>query len=200
MEGGMKLVVNLLPPSYRRRQLVRRQAMQWGAVLAAVLLVVWCGRWFELREFSALRQQLEAASREGKPTQVMLQEITKMRKQIEDLQVYEAVAQELDYQRQVLPMFGLVSRAARSSDGKLRVLELRCDELQAASVADRSSSDTSQTGSVKLIGVALDSQAVAEFHESLVEAGMFADVKLIKTNDRRNGSIVLCDYEVSCEL
>lgn len=199
----MKLVVNLLPPSYRRKHLLRRRAMQWGAALAAVLLVVWCGRWFEMREYNVLRLQLEAASREAQPAQVMLREITEMRKQIDELQEYEAVAQELEYQRQVLPVLGIVSRSARFSDGKLQVTQLAAEELQslAPSSADAAPRDEKSTpGSIKLVGVALDNPAVAEFQERLVKSGMFADVKLIKSNERKNGVVALCDYEVSCEL
>ena len=196
----MKLVVNLLPPFLRRRQLARRRAVQWGTVLGAVLLAMWCGRWIELREYRVLCQQLEAASREGRPAQLMLREITTMRKQIDDLQVYEAIAQDLDHQRQVLPVLGLVSRAARFGDGMLRVLELDCEELQAISVSDDDREGKAVPGTVKLVGVALHSPAVAEFHDKLVQSGMFADVKLIKSNERKTGSLALYDYEVSCEL
>jgi hypothetical protein len=82
----------------------------------------------------------------------------------------------------------------------LRVLELECEELQSTSVNDGDRADKGVPGSVKLVGVALDSPAVAEFHDNLVRSGMFADVKLIKSNERKTGSLALCDYEVSCEL
>ena len=64
----------------------------------------------------------------------MLHEITNMRQQIQQLQQHEAVAQELEHQRQVLPLLGIVSKAARQTNGKLRVLDCRAVELQVAEV------------------------------------------------------------------
>ena len=51
-----------------------------------------------------------------------------------------------------------------------------------------------------LVGVSLDSPTVAEFHDALLRSGLFADVKLIKSNERQETGLALYDYEVSCEL
>ena len=51
-----------------------------------------------------------------------------------------------------------------------------------------------------LVGVALDSPTVAEFHDGLLRSGLFADVKLIKSNERNQVGHELYDYEVRCEF
>jgi hypothetical protein len=48
--------------------------------------------------------------------------------------------------------------------------------------------------------VSLDSPTVAEFHDTLLQSGLFGDVKLIKSNEREESGLALYDYEVCCEL
>jgi len=196
----MKDVLNLMPAAILRRQLIRRRTVQWCAVLAVVLSTLWVANRFEVRKYRTLRQQLEAIAREGVPAQNMLREITTMRKQVNDLQYHEVVAHELEEQRQVLPVLGLVSQAARWSKGRLRVTDLRAGELQTVEApTDGGKAHTGVTG-VTLVGVALDSPTVAEFLEALVASRLFGDVKLIKSNEQKTGDFAMYDYEVHCDL
>ena len=82
LEGRMKTAINLLPPTYRRSRMLRRRSIQWGTIICLVLAGAWGARWWKLREFYELSQQLEAVAREGRPAQVKLQEITDMRQQL----------------------------------------------------------------------------------------------------------------------
>src|SRR5712672_2626037 len=113
MEGGMKTAMNLLPPAMRRARMLRRRAIQWGVMMCVVLIGAWGARCWKLRECQVLNQQLEAVAREGRPAQVKLQEITTMRQQLRQLQQHEDVAQELQQQRRVLAVLGVVSQAAK---------------------------------------------------------------------------------------
>ena len=196
----MKTALNLLPMKYRRERLARRRAIQWSLVLVAVLGTIGAARWFRLHEYRALDRQLAAVSREDSPTQAMLREITSMREQIAQLQQHQTIATELEQQRQVLALLAVVSQAARQSQGKLRVTDCRVVDLQAMEVAQYRGDNTSQQGTVTLVGVSLDSPAVAEFEDSLVRSGLFADVKLIKSNEHTQVGTQLYDYEVRCEL
>jgi hypothetical protein len=196
----MKTAINLLPPVYRRQRLVRRRVIQWAVVLVAALSTIGAARWYKVREYHALERQLAAAVREGRPAQAMLREITGMRKQVDKLQQHQTIAQELEQQRQVLVLLGAVSNSARRTAGKLRVTDCRVVDLQATEVAENHTSDAAQSGTVTLVGVALDSPTVAEFHDGLLRSGLFADVKLIKSNERHEFGSPLCDYEVRCEL
>jgi Tfp pilus assembly protein PilN len=196
----MKTAVNLLPPALRRTRMVRRRVIQWVAILCVVLVGAWGARWWKLREYQALNQQLEAVAREGRPAQVQLQEIGVMRQQLGQLQKHEDVAQELQQQRQVLVVLGLVSQAAQQSEGRLRVTEFKVSDFQAAHVEGQPGKEPAHGGTVTVIGVSLDSPTVAEFHDLLERSRLFADVKLIKSNARKENNISLYDYEVCCEL
>jgi Tfp pilus assembly protein PilN len=196
----MKTAINLLPPVYRRQRLTRRRVIQWSLVLCVVLSAICAARWSKVREYERLSQQLGAVSREGRPAQAMLHEITDMRAQIQQLQRHQTIAHELEQQRQVLALLGAVSGAARQTNGRLRVVDCRVVDLQATGVVPPSGGEASQAGTVTLVGVALDSPTVAEFHDGLLQSGLFTDVKLIKSNERDEVGTALYDYEVRCEL
>jgi len=196
----MKTAINLLPPVYRRQRLVRRRVIQWSVVLVAALSAIGAARWYKVHEFHALERQLAAVTREGRPAQSMLRDITRMRAQIERLQHHQTIAQELEHQRQVLAMLAAVSGAAKRTDGRLRVVDCQVVDLQATEIAENRSEGALHPGTVTLVGVALDSPTVAEFHDGLLRSGLFADVKLIKSNERNQVGTTLYDYEVRCEL
>lgn len=196
----MKSAINLLPIQLRRQSLIRRRTIQWCTVLCIVMSTVWAARWYKMRELRTLNQQLEAISREGRPAQEMLQEVTQMRQQIQMLQHHESVARELERQKHVLSLLGLVSRAASQSEGKLRVTNLQAVDMQSSHVDSGSKGGETRSGTVTLIGVSLDSPAVAEFHDALLKSGLFVDVRLIKSNERSLSGTRLYEYEVSCEL
>jgi Tfp pilus assembly protein PilN len=196
----MKTAMNLLPPALRRARMVRRRTIQWGAILCVVLVGAWGARWWKLREYHELNQQFEAVAREGRPAQVQLQEIGVMRQELGQLQKHEDVAQELQQQRQVLVVLGLVSQAAQQSEGRLRVTEFKVSDLQAAHAESQPGKEPVHGGTVTVIGVSLDSPTVAEFHDLLERSRLFADVKLIKSNARKENNVSLYDYEVCCEL
>jgi Tfp pilus assembly protein PilN len=196
----MKTAINLLPPTYRRSRMLRRRSIQWGTIICLVVAGAWAARWWKLREFYELSQQLEAVAREVRPAQVKLQEITDMRQQLRQLQQHEDVAKELQQQRHVLAVLGAVSQAAQQSGGRLRVTDFKVADLQAPHVESSPGAEPGHGGTVTLVGVSLDSPTVAEFHDALERSGLFADVKLIKSSVRKDNELSLYDYEVCCEL
>ena len=196
----MKSALNLLPFAYRRQWLLRRRALQWLMVLAVTLSAISAARWYRGHEQHALQRQLEAITREGRPSQAMLREITRMRAQIGRLQHHQTIAQELEQQRQVLALLGVISQAAERTHGRLRVLDCRVVDLQATEVVADQAEGAMHPGTVTLVGVSLDSPTVAEFQDGLLRSGLFADVKLVKSNKRDGLGPELCDYEVRCEL
>jgi hypothetical protein len=196
----MKTAINLLPAVYRRQRLARRRAIQWSLVLAAALSTIGVACWYKDHEYRLLERQLAAVDRESRPAQGMLREIGTMRKQIERLQKHQTIAQELEQQRQVLALLGAISQAAYETEGRLRVVDCRLVDLQATEVDELEAQGAHHPGTVTLLGVALDSPTVAEFNDGLMRSGLFADVKLIKSNERVELGPEMFDYEVRCEL
>jgi hypothetical protein len=193
----MKTMINLLPNLCRRQQIVRKRTKQWSVVLCAVLAV---GCLLHFRERSAQRyvaQRLEVLEREHLPTQTLLKQLVDMRQKLVDLQQQEAIANELEHQRNALALLGVISRTTQKTNGRLRVIKMQLSNFQSPHQASR---DGAQGGSLLLSGVSLDNPAVGELLDGLQNSGMFSRVVLNGLNEREEGEMSLRDYEVSCEF
>jgi Tfp pilus assembly protein PilN len=193
-------MINLLPYSYRRRQMARKRAIQWCVVICIVFVGSWASHWYELREQTALAQRLEVLSREHEPTQTMLQQLVKMRQRLNNLQAGETVAREVEYQRNPLALLGVISQTARQTNGHLRVTKLQLSDFQKQVDAALLGVDSSLLPSVLVTGVSLDNPAVAELLSGLQDSGLFSEVELLALREREDGDGRLRDYEVRCEF
>jgi Tfp pilus assembly protein PilN len=193
----MKTMINLLPSLCRRQQIVRKRTKQWSVVLCGVLAV---GCLFHFRERSAQRyvaQRLEVLEREHSPTQTLLKQLVDMRQKLVDLQQQEAIANELEHQRNALALLGVISRTTQNTNGRLRVTKMELSNFQSA---DRAAGNGAQAGSLLVSGVSLDNPAVGELLDGLQDSGMFSRVVLNTLKEREGGDVSLRDYEVSCEF
>lgn len=180
--------------------MLRRRLTQWGAVLCAVLVVMWVARSYKLREYYVLGQKREVLEREHRPLQAMVKEIATMRQQLEDLGQQETIAKELDHHRRVLALLGVVSQAAQQSKGRLRVTNFHLVDLQHSSTGSGQQATGSQPGSFTLFGVSLDSPTVAELLDRLQQSGLFTSVELVSLKEKHEGGVSLHDFQVVCNL
>ncbi len=194
----MRTMVNLLPQSFRRQQMLRRRIIQWTSIIAAVLAIGWCWHWYEMREDRELSQQLQLLSREHAPTQKMLKQIVEMRQQLVELQQQEAVAKELDCQRNTLTLLGVISDTARKTKGRLRVTKLELNNFQSSGGVG--GTNAAKPSGLILNGVSLDNPAVAELLDGLQKSGIFSRVELLTLKERDEKDASLRDYVVRCEF
>lgn len=195
----MKTMINLLPQSFRRQQILRKRITQWTTIISVVLVSGWGWHWWEMQEDRQLTQQLDTLSREHAPTRTMLKQLVEMRQQLVELQQQEAVAKELDCQRNALTLLGAVSEAARKTKGRLRITKFDVDNFQGNS----NSSDpalVAKPPGVLLDGVALDNSSVAQMLNDLKESGIFSRVELLSLKERENKDAALRDYQIKCEF
>jgi Tfp pilus assembly protein PilN len=193
-------MINLLPMSFRRRQMARKRAIQWMVVICCVLAAGWVSHLFKLREQTALAQQLDVLSREHRPTQTMLKQLVKMRQRLRNLQAEETIARELESQRNPLSILAVVSKTASVTKGRLRVTELELSDFQSTGQAAASKSSAASTSSLALAGEALDNPAVAELLDGLQDSGLFGRIELLMMKERKNGHGGLWDYQMKCEF
>jgi hypothetical protein len=196
----MKNMINLLPPSYRRQQLVRKRVLQWSTVLCGVLLLGWALHWYESREYRALTQRLEVLRREHRPTENMLSQLVEMRQKLVDLQQQEAIASELEGQRTALTLLGVISQAAQRTNGRLRVTKLELTSFQSMHDAQAANVPAEEASGVLLAGVSLDYPAVSELVDGLQTSGIFSLVELNSMKERAGDDASLHDYEVRCKF
>lgn len=194
----MRSMINLLPASYRRQQMLRNRMTQWATAIAAVLVVGWGWHWLEMREQAQLRQQLDVLSREHAPTRTMLQQVVDMRRQLKELDQHEAVAKELESQRNALTLLGVISDTAQKAGGRLRITKLELSNFQQVSQGNAAAANGQAASGLVLVGVSLDNPSVAELMDGLKHSGLFSKVDL-KTLKERQGA-GLRDYEVRCEF
>jgi len=193
-------MINLLPVSFRRQQMVRKRAIQWMVVICFVLVAGWTSHWVELREQNALSQRLEVLSREHQPTRTMLKQLVKMRQRLNSLQQQEMIARELECQRNPLVLLGVISKTAHRTKGRLRVTKLDLLDFQKTSQGTAAGTADAASSSLVLTGVSLDNPAVAELLDGLQDSGLFGRVELLTMKEREDGSGGLRDYEVKCEF
>jgi hypothetical protein len=191
-------MINMLPATYRRQQMLRNRSTQWATAIAAVLVAGWGWHWLEIREQAQLTQQLDVLSREHAPTRTMLKQVVEMRRQLKDLDHQERVAKELETQRNALTLLGVISDNAQKAQGRLRVTKLELTSFQNAGQGGDAAASGPAPGGLVLAGVSLDASSVAELSEGLQHAGIFSKVAL-KTLKEREGT-VLRDFEVRCEF
>jgi Tfp pilus assembly protein PilN len=191
----MRTNINLLPHSFRRQQMIRTRVIQWSMAMCGVLIAGWIIHCFELSERRALSQDLEVLAREHQPTQTMLRQLVDMRQQLKDLQQQEAIAVQLEQQRNALALFGVISRTAKNTNGRLRITRLELTNFQG-----HQSAATGQPGGLLLAGVSLDNPAVGELLDGLQDSGVFRLVELMALKERPHDDQSLRDYEVRCEF
>lgn len=194
----MRTMINILPASYRRQQVLRSRCVQWTTIIVAALVVGWGWHWLEMREYRQLSQQLDVLSREHAPTRTMLQGVVDMRKKLKELQEQETVAKELETQRNALKLLGVISMTAKKTQGHLRLTKFELTNFQNAGTGDKPSSNSPLAGGLLLGGVSLDNQSVTELLAGLQGAGIFSRVELLKLKEREGAS--LRDYEVRCQF
>jgi hypothetical protein len=195
----MTTMINLLPATYLRQQIVRLRVAQWTCILLSVLATGWCWHWYESREYRELSQTLETLSREHAPTRTMLNHLMDMRGQLVELQQQETVAKELDCQRNALTLLGIVSDAAHKTNGRLRVTKFELSDFQSARAGAGGPTSAKPAGLI-LGGESLDNPAVTELIDGLKKSGVFSHVELLALKEREDRHVSLREYEVRCEF
>lgn len=194
----MRTMINILPASYRRQQVLRSRCVQWTTIIAVALAIGWGWHWLEMREYRQLSQQLDVLSREHAPTRTMLQAVVDMRKKLKELQEQETVAKELETQRNALKLLGVISTTAQKTHGHLRLTKFELTNFQSAGTGEKPANNAPPTGGLLLAGVSIDTESVTELMAGLKSAGIFSAVELLKLKQR--DGLSLRDYEVRCQF
>ena len=196
----MRNMINILPATYRRQQIIRNRAVQWCSIIGFVLLSGLGWHWHEMKEHTYLTQQLDVLSREHTPTRTMLKQLVDMRKQLKELEQQEIVAKELETQRNALTLLSVISDTAQKTKGRLRVTKFELSNFQNAGKPAGTNTVAPPPGGLLLTGVSLDNPAVAELLEGLQHSGIFSHVELLKLKEREGNDKTMRDYQVRCEF
>lgn len=186
----MNPFINLIPPGYQRRALLRLRVRQWGAVwalAAALAAMTLCGAHFSHDD--APNWQFQANQREEARVQQLQKRITETRARLSELEGQEERMSSLADAVPPLAVLGVVSRAARQSAGSLHVADLLIARSAAPpGMAASGATTTANRRRLLLRGNSVDGVSVAEFAAALRECGMFTQVDLKSATAEGSGA------------
>ena len=199
----MKHYANLLPEDYRRRRLLRRRVLQWALVWGiamAAALPLWG---VQTQRLLSDQQQLRQRRETYEPTKAMLLEIPRMQSEMQELSQRDVMVRKFTDDHPPLAALGMVSQAAASCTGKVRIFQLIVDRPPTSTAAeskDAAQAPVAKPSMVTLQGTGVDNQSVAKFVVNLRQSQAFHRVDL-KSSVR--GRLALSDVQrfvVECEF
>ena len=199
----MKTNLNILPYTLRLRQLVRARFIQWfliwGAAAVAAGGVLYSTKY---APYHARLEELQARERKYAPVNKLKTELDAMRAEMVDLQQREALAMSLAGDIPDLTLLGVVSRAARQSDGKVYIerLSLGRETTRQAKAPDEpaDSAGMIRGGVLRLQGSGVDNLSVARFVAALRDSEVFDKVELKSTGIQAATGTGARSYLVEC--
>ena len=205
----MKPFINLLTPSYRRRQAVRRALKRWTPVWLVCLAVTAAAYGLAAQRSLSLQQQLLAAERRAAPLERLQQEQAGLQDSLKATVAKGSVLGQVQDERPPLGLLGAVSQSARRCQGRLVVRHLAFERKDRSAEAGKSPPGNAQKagpekqgpwGCVTIGGVALDNLAVATFVVGIRDSGLFRNVELKSSLRALDGKREVCCYVLECEI
>lgn len=187
----MRTHLNLMPMTYRRRQLIRRRLWQWSVMWVFAMVVLSLAAWTQWSQYQRGVARLSARQREYQPIEQLGKEVAEIERRIDDLQQREALSLNLADERSMLSLVGVLSDAAKSSGGQVSIQNMQFD---------RRGDGAAETNSVVLRGVAVDDFSVARFAARLRDRKAFSNVELKSTGDVKVGDIDARTYSLECSF
>jgi len=208
--------VNLLPSSFVWQQLLRKRLRQWAFALAFLffvliasnvpLIVQW---WVDLQEY----QSMQLAAEPARKLQDDRIEITKatlsLKHKIENLQAITA-------RDRGTSLLGLIANSVNATDKTVQIqqlnvsIETKSTEMQSANPTLISNASPARQNlmtstpvpdhqvCLKLKGIAVESESISKFVDSIQRSGVFPKVELHSMQERMLLDRSIQDYELEC--
>lgn len=198
--------MNLVPPAFQRKLLVRKRIRQWFvpsavALMASLTAVGEVG--YRLRNLSLSAAALEERLR---PMNEMSQDNDLIASRLKNLVGHESVLHEIVGVQRPVSLLAVISQSAGRTESRLQILKLTVQQTLAEKPVDRKPGGNAAatvarrdvTTEITITGVALDDAAVAAFVQSLKESQAFAAVELKSTVGTVIADVAARQYDVSC--
>ena len=208
--------VNLLPSSFVWQQLLRKRLRQWAFALAFLffvliasnvpLIVQW---WVDLQEY----QSMQLAAEPARKLQDDRIEITKatlsLKHKIENLQAITA-------RDRGTSLLGLIANSVNATDKTVQIqqlnvsIETKSTEMQSANPTLISNASPARQNlmtstpvpdhqvCLKLKGIAVESESISKFVDSIQRSGVFPKVELHSMQERMLLDRSIQDFELEC--
>ena len=197
--------LNLLPLSFRARQLVSTYVRAWGLVWLLCAVGIGYGCFHRWNHLLILEQDAAFAAVSSQPIRDFQSEHRAIIKDIEKIEERESWLTDSD-SREAMQIIGIISHSAGATHGRVSVQNLELNAIERTAVArkDPEQPQTKQEPVIEqrmqldLTGIADDDLAVASFVAGLRDSGVFESVELkssfTQIFDEHNSR----EYNVSC--
>ncbi len=193
----MKKSLNLIPDQLQIRLLIRRSLKQW-IVLWTVCLVaglgLWLVSWHQSQDLQREVDQLEVGVAD---VHQLISEGDRLLGDLRHLELQHAKLASLSNLHVPLSILGLIGHSARSSDGNVRLDELR---IRMANDAGEAKSLSGQKLVLDLSGTALDDESIERFVTSIRLSGVCGSVELKSTRHVAAGENSQRSFRMECML
>ena len=208
--------VNLLPSSFVWQRLLRKRLRQWAFALAFLffvliasnvpLIVQW---WVDLQEY----QSMQLAAEPARKLQDDRIEITKatlsLKHKIENLQAITA-------RDRGTSLLGLIANSVKATDKTVQIqqlhvsIETKSTEMQSANPTLISNASPARQNlmtstpvpdhqvCLKLKGIAVESESISKFVDSIQRSGVFPKVELHSMQEQMLLDRSIQDFELEC--
>lgn len=193
----MKRVLNLAPPSIRRRQMMRRLTRAVatavtcaGAISASWLLIEWS-------RGAAMAQDLGRLEAEYAPLARLISEQAELVDSIQRLQAREEISLRLTTTHAGVPVLASISQAAADPEAAVYVegLEYRMPQ---STPTRRQATSPRKTPVVSIAGSGRDGLSVARFAERLRASGVYSQVSIESSRPAGGASESLRQFQITC--
>ncbi|MCA9214895.1 MAG: PilN domain-containing protein [Planctomycetales bacterium] len=200
----MKTHVNLLSPQFANKQQALRTIKIWGVISACGLisLVLWSA--WQYQTLQHRTAQLEILSKRQQRAKETTAEFTRLVNERDKLLERERSVLEVADVPLILPLLGIVSNAAKRTNGALHVDTLH---FERSSASNRRGSPppkpAAKGGVLKLSGTAKDNLAIAQFAATIRDAAIFQSVYLDEAgsvNRSQKSRSKGLKFTISCSL
>ena len=166
--------INLLPVSFRRRQMVQTRIKQWVCLWSLGMLIMSGYAWTQVQTYNNSHSELTMRREQFRPLEKMEQDANDLQTQIDDLKKRELLALKIANDRPLIQLVGLVSQTAKKSGGIV---------VHKFEITPAQSEDDPQRRTLKMEGLGMDGESVTRFLRGLRESKMFVRVDLNSTEN-----------------
>lgn len=195
--------VNLLPPKFIWRKMVRKRIRQWLCILGLVTFLFsawnvscWIEWWRYHRDFKAIEEAV-APARQSRAERVELaKNVILLEKKLDQLR--EIVVDDC-----TTSTLGVVAKGVLETNCSVQVQELQASSTNSTSNSTLNATSNSNPKSkknymVSIRGIAVESDAITSFMESLNRSGIFPRVELRATQGRQMEDKAIQEFQLEC--
>jgi Tfp pilus assembly protein PilN len=204
--------LNLLPPSFRFKLLMRTSLRRWSLIWGTALGCAFAYCSLQSREVFDAANRMATLDVQCQPLRNLEQDATVQQERLAHLQAERQILEQLQPDEHSLQLLGLLAQAARRTRGKVQLQRLSyvapayptsvaiSPARQASEPPSAATALEAPQATLSLQGLADDDDALAGFVATLREEGIFQRVELKASSQLRTPNGSDRQYQLECRF